>query len=1726
VETADIENRLDKIRKDIYLREMYEDALRLYHFERILMHPDQSTESVGEVFSRHLLSHNESAIASLARASGLSFRVVYVRCTELVFLRDDLDGSLDCCIHAVRSKMHFFNARDSENQDPTDLEQPLTASTKLQEDLLDAAYPLYRYLDVTLFSRSGQLDVCIMMVKDMVPRFSGDQCSNAYFRIFSFFMETNQLFDLDFSNMETNSLSIFAKEADAFGILSFCRFYQDLSDRIKELTQQCDLQQLQYVASACDEAICYLLGSRFPEGKAKEEYARITGKTPERYDQVTKHYEGSMKKPGPAVARPPSFALVPHCREQNRKVVDFGTFFVHVGYLAEGGVTNSAPVPDVLLPAKLEFSSVLPQLPAEPVTIDKGAEMRLEGEQNEMGDHDNNGGEPEYFDAEESDEQDDDEDVQIVDKSGAVESQAQDGAQGIEQANESTEEFVAADGDEMIDDSDDPVESGGFSEEDAAEDEYEEEGDDRTPAVDDDRPDEEDEHGTQQFDDAQEEEEDGGGDDEGQEEETAEAAVLDGEEIEAGDAVIVDEKEDEDGEAPSVDGEEEEDEEAVCVDEEEDELDEQENAGDVMDIEEEEEEDEESPQPSALEGGGHDVQEEAVAQNIVDQDQSAEGVENEDRVDEKGAEDSDEEMVESDAKEDFDQEDEDPAEQLVSQDGINERREEVDDVGEHDEDVLESVRIAAPDESAGGQGKEVLLEGKEESNTDKEAEVPTEHSEKALFNQDHSQSIGVHDAGANDDGREAMDISPGDASASGGDGAKQRDTVDGKILKPIQEGSAVRRDLFPSDVVKSEVKDTETCTGDVPSVENLVAADPMKEAYATPIGKGDDLHADQQTDERVDVGCAESLDPGYEAAEEDAHNYVSKRASGDLPLYDSPGRAALPRTGHGEDYDYDATAEESQGHATEDDEKEHPPVEVRAQSEVDTERSSGMEEIQAQTKEQPEVIVDGYEAEESQGQSDDEMRPPEGKAKPSDADGYDATAEENTEEDEKVDVAVPMLPRDNAETPAAADGYDATAENTEEDEKVDAAVPVPPKEIVETPAAAAAAAADGYDATAENTEEDEKLDVVPGPPKVDAKLPAADGYDATAEENTEEDVPIPGKSGVADGYLPTGDESQGNTEEDEERPTDAMGETNQPERLDDEKDSKNDRHVEFAPLRKTNSHLDPGYLPEGEHTEDENAKVKVDYLGGDSSEYEETKHVEKRVAVDTQSLSGMSAADEGATAHDSSDSGEDIDKETQRPIPPLQSTQGSTLQDFAAQAQQQNERQRNEYTNNSTPTMSAKKERAVETEQNKNPTPTHLRVPPERQTSAITFREVDDMEVELPERNQTATGDHASTTSVEMDEDQMLDDDDKDLSGQQVDAPSTNVEAEDAEDKDLSGQQVDAPSTNLEAEDAEDKDLSGQEVENENVLLGTQKAASVDIKDGAEGNEKDEAVEEDKKESTIEQQDDNEQVPAASVETTDGMLDGTQNESPSEQKEEGGTVLAVSLPPIPEDEETPAETGNVDTLSKVSSKQPRGDVSVASASSADTSRRRTRSMGESDDDQLPPPKSRTRTPAKKRTSKVASPKDDASESKTPGRRRKIPDKADTDNESVGRRTRSKRSSTDHSDADNDSVASSVRRSKRRKKEREGDSSAKPSAQVDLAATPRTRSRAAVQAVEGVATRRRRGGATAADTGEPEQTNSSVSSAKKGGRKSTSTPAKAKASPARSTRVTRSRAKKG
>uniref|UniRef100_A0A7S2YG13 Uncharacterized protein n=1 Tax=Entomoneis paludosa TaxID=265537 RepID=A0A7S2YG13_9STRA len=610
-------------------------------------------------------------------------------------------------------------------------------------------------------------------------------------------------------------------------------------------------------------------------------------------------------------------------------------------------------------------------------------------------------------------------------------------------------------------------------------------------------------------------------------------------------------------------------------------------------------------------------------------------------------------------------------------------------------------------------------------------------------------------------------------------------------LKVSLEGKNEVSELPLSQKANKEDEASSQKASRIGSNEDMTAlcavADPIKESNAThPDGSErptpsspsaeDIAQKETGTSQSGDVVMTESVDPGYEAAEEDYHIDVSKRMSGEIPSYDSASQeetsdlaasqsaanaillgnkiarrtfelraeAVAARTNDeveklGDDYAYDATGEESQGHTEEEEER---PVEVRAPpSEADTERSSGMEEMPP-PKEQAETVADGYEAtgEESQEQTDEEMPPPKDKAEHF-VDGYDATAEENTEEeDDRQNEPRESVDNENSSVP--------TAQIAGASEKLEGF-------------------ADGYVPTGDesqgHTEEDEERPV--GALKVESKEPAQ-----STDQAKKADV-------LADGYLPTGDESQGHTE-DEERHAEAMDTTEAaPAQSEEQKGNKSARHVGFAPLHKATSHLDEGYMPDEaeEHTEDDipkfNApKSKLDgYLGGESQteedegvpefptdhEEEETKQQadqkpggqmnemsERPVLADTQSLSGMSAADEQTTGvhdGDSSDLAEDVDKETLSPIPPLPSQQGSSLQDFAMVAQQQNEQHQ-------------------KSPPKKNPTPIQFRSPASRQTSAITFDDDDDDGVEEEHQEEI----------VEDDDDEIPDEEDDDVEAAQL----------------------------------------------------------------------------------------------------------------------------------------------------------------------------------------------------------------------------------------------------------------------------------------------------------------------------------------------------------------------
>ena len=398
--------------------------------------------------------------------------------------------------------------------------------------------------------------------------------------------------------------------------------------------------------------------------------------------------------------------------------------------------------------------------------------------------------------------------------------------------------------------------------------------------------------------------------------------------------------------------------------------------------------------------------------------------------------------------------------------------------------------------------------------------------------------------------------------------------------------------------------------------------------------------------EQQPVVLADSMDAGYEGGEENTNTYAGGRMS-----YDS------------------ASQEDTSNMAA---------IESAKNASM---LSTKFEQRSEARSRQNFASDEGYEAEESQGHTEPE------------------------DDNEK-----PYTSKDNAEH----SGYD--AEESQEEEETRKGMP-PPKDRADL--------ADGYyptgDESQQTGEESQHSDNEEGDRQTDElSAPAVriegDGYEATGEESQTEEPPQKKQNeALADGYYATAEDSQsqgGHTEEEDDPKVSEESKPMEVE-LEENKSTKDSRHVEFAqPTRPSSQNLDdPGYMPDGHWTEDEakgkkvtltRSKKQEGYLAGESSGGEEKnptdlddeesrrqdRHMEapvpnrpvqqRSVPADSQSISGMSAADDTmAGIHDeegeSSDEDDlDMDQrkvEEQPNIPALQSSQGNTLQDFAAQAQ-------------------------------------------------------------------------------------------------------------------------------------------------------------------------------------------------------------------------------------------------------------------------------------------------------------------------------------------------------------------------------------------------------------------------------------------------------------------------
>ena len=220
-------------------------------------------------------------------------------------------------------------------------------SGSLSEELLDPAYPLYVTID-SMLNVPYLLESALHMAKDMKQseKYSADQISELYWRIFRYFMMKNFVFDLDFVKMPSNPLYLFLSISSFDTVELFCRWYQELALKIKESKELLRNEELSYLQGSCEEAMCYLVRTKFHAKQAFNLYHSLTNESSQRYDHVLKQLSKTFRKPGPSLERPERFPLVAHHNpKENRMVVDYCPLFHRIGCFAS---EEDAPVPDAL----------------------------------------------------------------------------------------------------------------------------------------------------------------------------------------------------------------------------------------------------------------------------------------------------------------------------------------------------------------------------------------------------------------------------------------------------------------------------------------------------------------------------------------------------------------------------------------------------------------------------------------------------------------------------------------------------------------------------------------------------------------------------------------------------------------------------------------------------------------------------------------------------------------------------------------------------------------------------------------------------------------------------------------------------------------------------------------------------------------------------------------------------------------------------------------------------------------------------------------------------------------------------------------------------------------------------------------------------------------------------------------------------------------------------------
>ncbi|KAL7575570.1 hypothetical protein ACA910_020144 [Epithemia clementina (nom. ined.)] len=1269
-----LDKRLRELRSQNHSQFLFEKALRLYGFERLLLNPEHSPLSVKEAVAT-VLSHNETAFDALCTGSGLSSIVVYSRFVEIVFLNSALDGATDVAHELMRRKSGLYYVDKSENKSEQrstkrsydNGQSALIISESLAKDLLDPAYPLYVYLEVNL-SQPGQLERCISMAKavEESKKYTKKQCVNMHLRVFSSFMITNQLFDLDFTEMLRNPLYLFVKTASSSSVLLFCDFYWDLSQQISQKKHLLSDEECFFLTASCEEAICYFLRTTFRPDEAYKRYRDLTGKSEERYQHILKQLSATFTEPGPSVQRPASCPLIEHFdTKQGRLVVDYRPILRRAGCLMdEEEIPESAPAPS--LPTQEFFS---PAQHASPF-----ASPLVQGKVQEAEDGKEESNTP-------TDEQN--EINQELDAPEATREQHQDDVIDID--------------DEDYEDQDDREyqisgDGGGEDVESTDKQQYKDEEDDEQRDEEDqdmDNADNEDQHNQE----IGEEEYNGTGLDYQNQGNPGEApSCQERQEYEDDQGIDNGDKQEQYNQgADDVQYDE------VCVDYENQSNPDEASAYEDPDqsFERQGDEDDHGGDGDNQENYNQDADEERYDETgddypnqedpseepaFQDPDQSYED-QTEEEEEGQYADNAEEDQGKADGRSDSYEEegdayDDDPAENQSNQeefasplhgpdsfpvestaddDDVEYERsstaQEETETGDFEDEkaaVLQRDKTGEDDDGAelsdagdgdmgetGNGGNDPAKTGDESDAEDVvEAEILDDDKRDSDDGIDGSHDAGDVRASASegiDGSHDACDVRASASEAQGG-GADQKDVLDSdQVAEPFR----------PQDVEDGEksdkymdVEDREQF-GSIPPQDALhteggdyeQSVDALDDDQSTPPGgnKGSELE-DTDVNSRISerpyacdvnepLADQESVDQGYDATDEEPLD-VTHKSVRDGPSYDSQEEtaslAASQKAGSSQ-----PVLESSQHSA--------PP--------------SNVEEAVASSQGHSKTIVDvGYDAEESQGHSEDEDRLKEGQGV-----SGGASLEES------------VLSETQGITLPPADGYDAEesqGHTEEEDERVNEQ-----KRAVETERSSVVEDQIGVH---------EKKDIALG-----------DGYDATAEE-----------------------ESQGHTEEEEDRPSegllvDAPGTTLEVQHDSQEERVKGERHVEFA--------LDPGYVPDDgqDHTEDEVPQNKVDgYQGGDSSigqtedeggptdiEDEESRRKAEPdllttiprgqpsgALLDTQSISGMSAADELTTGKqdycESSELDETNDKrEVKTRLTSFQQAQQGKLQDYAAAAQ-------------------------------------------------------------------------------------------------------------------------------------------------------------------------------------------------------------------------------------------------------------------------------------------------------------------------------------------------------------------------------------------------------------------------------------------------------------------------